>query len=92
MDEAVKTLILRILDINVFIWESHSLDSLEKLRATLDKDFKYVDNELSTIGLNNVVKRSRLKTKRRKLKNRFLARRTECPINIEPTHWEKLKV
>jgi hypothetical protein len=62
------------------------------LRATLDKEFKYVDNELSTIGLNNVVKKSRLKIKRSKLKSRFLARRTKCPINIELTHWEKLKV
>ncbi len=45
----MKTLILWILDINVFTWESHSLDSLEKFKETLDKEFKYVDNELSTI-------------------------------------------
>jgi ADP-heptose:LPS heptosyltransferase len=51
-----------------------------------------VDNELSTMGFKNVVKNSQLKIGRSKLKSRFLAWRTKCPINIEPTHWEKLKV
>jgi len=59
----MKTLISWILDINVFTWEGHSIDSLQKLRAPLDKEFDYVDNELSTMGFKNVVKRW-FKTKR----------------------------
>jgi hypothetical protein len=88
----MKTLISWILNINVLPWEGHSPESLKKLRAILDKEFEYVDNELSTMGFKNVVKRSQLKIGRSKLKSRFLVGRTKCPINIEPTHWEKLKV
>jgi len=46
----MKTLILWILNINVLTWEGHSTNSLQKLKATLDKEFEYVDNELSTMG------------------------------------------
>lgn len=53
--------------------------------------FEYVDNELSTMGFRNMVKR-RLKTEKNKLKTRFLEGRTKCLINIESTHWERLKV
>lgn len=88
----MRTLILRILDISVLPWEGHFPESLKKLRATLDKEFEYVDYEFSTMGFKNVVKRSQFKIGTSKLKSRFLARRTKCPINIEPTHWEKLKV
>ncbi len=56
-DEMVRTLIPRILDINVMEWEGHKLESLDKLRAGLDKEFEYVDNELSMVGFRNVVKR-----------------------------------
>jgi hypothetical protein len=31
------------------------LESIEKLRATLDKEFEYEDKELCTIGFKNVV-------------------------------------
>ncbi len=54
-DEVVKTLLSQILDI--VKWESHTPESIEKLRATLDKEFEYEDNELSTIGFKNVVKK-----------------------------------
>jgi hypothetical protein len=60
-EEVVRTLIPRILDISVVEWEGHDLESLEKLKASLDKEFKYVDNELFVMGFRNVVKRS-LKT------------------------------
>jgi hypothetical protein len=33
------------------------LESIEKLRATLDKEFEYEDNELCIIGFKNMVKR-----------------------------------
>lgn len=46
-----------MLYINVIDWEHHEPTSLEKLRATLDKQFEYVDNEFSMVGFRNVVKR-----------------------------------
>jgi hypothetical protein len=59
------------------------------LRITLDKEFEYFENEPSTVGLRNVVKRW-LKTKRNKLKSRFLGGRSKCLVNIELVHWENL--
>lgn len=56
-DETVSTLIPRILDIDVVEWEGHKLESLDKLKASLDKEFEYVDNELSMVGFRNVMKR-----------------------------------
>lgn len=58
---------------------------------TLDKEFEYVDNELSIVRFKNVVKRW-LKTKCCKLKALYLGGKIECIVNIEPVHWEKLKV
>jgi hypothetical protein len=43
----VKTLIPQIHDINVVEWEGQNLESIEKLRVALDKEFEYEDNELS---------------------------------------------
>jgi len=90
-DEVVKTLIPKILDINVLQWEGHEPSSLDKFKVTLDKEFEYVDNELSIVKFKNVVK-IWLKTERCKLKAIHLGGKIECPVNIEPTHWEKLKV
>jgi hypothetical protein len=90
-DEVMRTLIPHILDISVVSWVDHHLDSIEKLKLTLDKEFEYVDNKLSIMGFKNMVKRW-LKTKRTKLKTRFLEGGTECPINIEPIHWERLTI
>jgi hypothetical protein len=53
----VKTLTPKILDIRVLQWEGHEPSSLDKLKAALDKEFEYVDNELFLIKFNNVVKR-----------------------------------
>jgi hypothetical protein len=50
LDEVVKTLIPQILNINVVGWEGHKPESLEKLRASLDVKFEYMDNELFLIG------------------------------------------
>jgi hypothetical protein len=56
-DEVVRTLILWILYVNVIDWEHHEPISLEKLRATLDRQFEYANNELFVVGFRNVVKR-----------------------------------
>jgi hypothetical protein len=53
----VRTLIPLILDVSVINWECHKPASLKKLRAALDRQFEYVDNELSMVGFKNVVKR-----------------------------------
>ncbi len=53
----VRTLILWILDVSVIDWELHEPTSLERLKATSDRRFEDVDNELSMVGFRNVVKR-----------------------------------
>jgi hypothetical protein len=47
---------------------------LEKLKASLDKEFEYVDNELSRIGFGNVVK-TWLKIERSRLKAKYMVRK-----------------
>ncbi len=49
-DEVVKTTIPQILDIDVVEQEVHKPESLKKLKASLNIEFEYVDNELSLIG------------------------------------------
>ncbi len=44
------------------------------MKASLDKEFEYVDNELSRIGFRNVVK-GWLKIERSRLKARYMARK-----------------
>jgi hypothetical protein len=61
--------------ISVMEWEGHQFEYIKKLRATLDKEFEYVDNEFSTIGFKSMVKRL-LKIKRSKLKIKFLGKKT----------------
>jgi hypothetical protein len=56
-NEVVRTLIPWILNVNVIDWEHHEPTSLEKLRATINRQFEYVDNELYVVGFRNVVKR-----------------------------------
>jgi hypothetical protein len=56
-DETIRMLIFHILDISVVEWEGHGIESLEKLKAVLDRDFEYIDNELSMIGFRNVVRK-----------------------------------
>jgi hypothetical protein len=72
-------------------WKGHNIDSLEKLRVALDSKFEYVDHELSMVGFGNVVKRW-LKTKKNKLKAQYMVGKRDCPPNIEPVGWERLKV
>jgi hypothetical protein len=53
----MRTLIPKILDINVLQWEGYEPSSLDKLRVTLNREFENVENELSIIGFKNVLKR-----------------------------------
>jgi hypothetical protein len=85
----LRTLIPWILDVSVIDWECHESKSLEKLKATLHRQFEDVDNELSIVGFRNVVKRW-LKIEKSKLKARFMVGKKDFPINIELTHWENI--
>lgn len=72
-------------------WKGHNIESLEKLKVALDSEFEYVDHESSIAGFGNVVKMW-LKTKKNKLKAQYVVRKKDCPLNIEPVGWERLKV
>ena len=88
-DEALRSLIPRILDVSCVQWENQSVNSVEKLRKTLDNEFEYVGTHLSDKGFKNAVKRQ-MKIERSKMKGWFLNGKKECPINIEPDQWARL--
>ena len=46
-DEALRSLVTRILDVSCMRWEDQSLSSIEKLRSALDNDFEYLESNLS---------------------------------------------
>ncbi len=56
----------------------------------MDKEFEYLDNEFSMVGFRNVVKRW-LKIEKSILKARYMARKKNCSINIEPDYLVRLK-
>jgi hypothetical protein len=88
-DEALRSLVPRILDVSCVTWKDQSACSIETLKSALDKEFEYVGNNLSSVGFKNAVKRQ-MKTERHKMKAWFLSGKTECPVNIEPDQWARL--
>ena len=56
-DEALRSLVPRILDVSCEEWKDQSPCSIEKLRNALDNEFEYVGNKLSEKGFKNAVKR-----------------------------------
>ena len=88
-DEALRSLIPRILDVSCVTWNDQSPNSVEKLRNALDAEFEYVGNPLSEKGFKNAVKRQ-MKTERSKMKAWFLAGKKDCPVSIEPDQWARL--
>jgi hypothetical protein len=88
-DEALRSLVPRILDVSCVSWIDQSPSAIERLRAALDKEFEYVGNPLSDRGFKNVVKRQ-MKTERSKMKAWFLGGKKECPVYIEPDQWARL--
>jgi hypothetical protein len=89
-DDAVKTFVPRILDINVIEWEHYKTDSMNKLKEALHSEYEFIGGELSRQGFCNSIKRF-LKGKRLRLKAKYLAGHTECPLHVQPTQWETLK-
>jgi hypothetical protein len=88
-DEALRSLVPRILDVSCVSWKDQSPSSIERLRGALDKEFEYVGNPLSDKGFKNAVKRQ-MKTERSKMKAGFLGGKKECPVFIEPDQWARL--
>jgi hypothetical protein len=88
-DDAVRSLVPRILDLSVIEWEGQKTTAIQKLRDALDADFEYVGCELSYRGYWNAIQRF-MKTERSRLKTQFMAGETKCPIYIDPGEWEKL--
>lgn len=89
-DGAIRSLVPRLLDMSVIDWELHRPESLVKLREALDQEFEYVGCPLSLRGFKDAVKRF-MKTERSRLKAKFLAGETECPLHIQPAQWISLK-
>jgi hypothetical protein len=48
-DDAVRSLIPRILDLNVIKWEGQKIVAIEKLQDALDGDFEYCSNDTQTM-------------------------------------------
>ena len=81
-DEAIRSLVPRILDVSILKWKLQHPSSVEKLRSTIDNEFEYLDHNLSDLGFKNVVKRQ-MKTERSKMKGWFMSGKKECHVFIE---------
>jgi hypothetical protein len=88
-DEALRTLVPRILDVSVLKWKMQNPTCIEKLRAAIDVEFEYLEHPLSNVGFKNAVKRQ-MKTKRSKMKGWFMAGKKQCHVFIEPDQWARL--
>ena len=89
-DDAVRSLVPRILDMSIIEWEAQKSTAVEKLREALDADFEYTPVSLSQRGFRNAIKRF-MKTERSRLKARYAAGHTACPLHIDPWQWERLQ-
>jgi len=88
-DEALRSLVPRILDVSVLKWKMQHPGSVEKLRSAIDAEFEYVGHTLSDLGFKNAVKRQ-MKTERAKMKGWFMSGKKQCPVFIEPDQWARL--
>ena len=88
-DEALRSLVPRILDVSVLTWKLQNPGSVAKLRSALNNEFEHLDHNLSDVGFKNAVKRQ-MKTERAKMKGWFMAGRKQCPVFIELDQWARL--
>ena len=88
-DEALRSLVPRILDVSCLTWKMQNPASVENLRAALDSEFEYLDHPLSNVGFKNAVKRQ-MKTERYKMKGWFMSGKKQCPLFVEPDQWARL--
>jgi hypothetical protein len=87
-DDAMRSLVPRLLDMSIIEWEAQRTATVEKLRDALDADFEYVPVTLSQRGFRNAIKRF-MKTERSRLKARYMAGDRTCPVHIDPVQWER---
>ena len=81
-DDAVRSLVPRILDMSVIEWEAQKSTAVEKLREALDADFEYMPVSLSQRGFRNAIKRF-MKTEWSCLKARYAAGHITCLVHID---------
>jgi hypothetical protein len=89
-DDAIRSLVPRLLDMSVIEWEGQRPKSLQKLREALDQEFEYLDCPLSMRGFKDAMKRF-MKIERSRLKAKYLAGDTQCPLHIQPAQWINLQ-
>jgi hypothetical protein len=89
-DDAIRSLVPKLLDMSVIEWEGRRSESLQKLREALDQEFEYLDCPLSMGGFKDAVKRF-MKTERSRMKAKYLAGDTQCPLHIQPAQWINLQ-
>ena len=81
-DEALRSLVPRILDVSCVRWEEQFPSNIEKLKNVLDNEFEYLENNLSERGFKNAVRRQ-MKIDRSKMKAWFLGGMKDCPVYIQ---------
>jgi hypothetical protein len=89
-DDAVRSLVPRILDMSIIEWEAQWTVAVEKLRDVLDADFEYMPMILSLRDFRNAIK-CFMKTECSKLKAHYMAGDRTCPVHIDPVQWERLQ-
>lgn len=62
-DEALRSLVPKIMDVNCVKWKDQPPSNIEKLRTAIDIEFEYLGNNLPEKGFKNAVMRQ-MKTKR----------------------------
>jgi hypothetical protein len=88
-DEALRSLVPRILDVSILKWKMQNPTCIAKLRAAIDNEFEYLEHNLSNVGFKNAVKRQ-MKTERSKMKGWYMSGKKQCLVFIEPDQWARL--
>jgi hypothetical protein len=81
-ESSVRSIVPRTLDMSMLSWRDQSPSALAELTERLDRDFEYVEYNLSEQGFRNAVKRF-MKTEQSRLKTRYLEGHTKCPLHID---------
>jgi hypothetical protein len=88
-DDAVRSLVPRILDMSIIEWEAQRTTVVEKFCDALDANFEYIPVTLSQQGFRNAIKRF-MKTERSRFKARYMVGDRMCPVHIDPVQWKRL--
>jgi hypothetical protein len=89
-DDAIHSLIPRILDLNVIEWEGQKTVAIEKLQDAMDIDFDYVPITLSQRGFRNTIKRF-MKIEHSRLKAQYMVGDIACSVHVDPIQWDRLQ-